>query len=119
MRKDKRLRLGVCYAVLLMGACYAPVTPEGRVYFWSAVVLLGSYFWPGRPNRSRSTMRMAAFNEVQGLLAKHGFGMTTEQDPAQRNHTIHCVRFTAQRRAVPRRVVREMACSKALNPLTP
>jgi hypothetical protein len=39
------LLLGFCYAVLLMGACYAPVTPAGRVYLWSAVVLLGSYFW--------------------------------------------------------------------------
>jgi hypothetical protein len=39
------LLLGFGYAALLLGACYAPVTPVGRVYLWSAVVLLGSYFW--------------------------------------------------------------------------
>ena len=39
------LLLGICYAVLLLGACYAPVTASGRVYLWTAVVLLGAYFW--------------------------------------------------------------------------
>lgn len=39
------LLLGMCYAVLLLGACYAPVAPAGHVYLWTAVLLLGSYFW--------------------------------------------------------------------------
>ena len=37
--------LGICYAVVLLGACYAPVTHTGRVYLWTAVTMLGSYFW--------------------------------------------------------------------------
>jgi len=39
------LLLGLCYAVVLLGACYAPVTHAGRVYLWTAVTMLGSYFW--------------------------------------------------------------------------
>jgi hypothetical protein len=39
------LLLGSCYSALLLGACYAPVTPAGRVYLWTAVIMLGSYFW--------------------------------------------------------------------------
>ncbi len=39
------LLLGLCYSVLVLGACYIPVSPAGRVYLWTAVTMLGSYFW--------------------------------------------------------------------------
>lgn len=39
------LLLGLCYTLLLLGACYARVSPVGRAYLWTAVLLLGSYFW--------------------------------------------------------------------------
>jgi hypothetical protein len=39
------LLLGLCYTALLLGACYAPVIPAGRVYLWTGVLLLGPYFW--------------------------------------------------------------------------
>lgn len=39
------LLLGLCYSALLLGACYLPVTPAWRVYLWTAILLLGTYFW--------------------------------------------------------------------------
>jgi len=39
------LLLALCYSMLVLGACYARVTHAGRVYLWTAVTMLGSYFW--------------------------------------------------------------------------